>query len=235
MLKPLVCVPLLAASFIDLQEQYKVLNEEDFDLIEIRLDYYKNIEDRNAMHLFIDKCKELKISKPVIMTYRSLEEGGLGVLSNDQYIDLMMHLCTQEYITYIDLEYSNESFHSMVNYCKKFKKVLASKHYFNSTPSIKENMEVLKGMDALGVDVAKVAMMPKDNHEVLEILSLTNEAYNAFNAKIVVIGMGELGIATRLVGGQFGSYITYASGVNSSAPGQIEYSSMKMIYDKIYK
>lgn len=235
MLKPLICVPLLGASFIDLQDQFRILEDDEYDLVEIRIDYYKHLENMDAVHTFLDKCRELNIKKPVIMTYRSISEGGLGVLNQDDYLDLMMHLCTLDYVTYIDIEFSSESFLQLVNYCSKHKLVIASKHYFNMTPSVDENMAIFNTMSEAKVDIMKLAMMPKNNDDVLKIFHLTNKAYSMFTTNIIVIGMGELGMATRIMGGQFGSYITYASGVQSSAPGQIDYKEMKEIYSKIYK
>lgn len=232
--RPLICVPLLGASYMDLSEQYKMLDVSSFDMIEIRLDYYQHLHERDALDNFINKCGELKTNKPIIMTYRSIEEGGLGNLSEEKYIDLVKYLCTIDFIEYIDIEYSCSAFLELVNYCRKYKKILASKHYFKSTPPIEDNLNILTTMDNAGVDIAKISVMPQSNDDILSIFQLTNHGHKCCNCKIVVIGMGKLGVSTRLMAGQFGSYITFASGVASSAPGQISYLSTKRLIDEIY-
>lgn len=232
--KPLICIPLLGASFIDMYEQYDMLDHEHFDLIEIRIDYYKNLNDRNALMNFIEKCRELEISKPIIMTYRSIEEGGLGNLNNEDYESLIQYLCTVDYVDYIDIEYGHPSFNKLVKECKEHKQIVASKHYFKSTPPIEDNIDVLTSMDALGVTIAKIAMMPQNNDDVLSILQLASHGNKVCNCNIVVIGMGKIGITTRLMAGQFGSLITFASGVNSSAPGQISYLNMSRLINETY-
>jgi 3-dehydroquinate dehydratase-1 len=50
----------------------------------------------------------------------------------------------------------------------------------------------------------------------------------------IVVGMGEKGKMTRILGPMLGSYLTYASTpLAKSAPGQININSLKSIYNSL--
>jgi 3-dehydroquinate dehydratase I len=52
---------------------------------------------------------------------------------------------------------------------------------------------------------------------------------------IVTISMGEEGAISRLAGGLFGSDITFAIGLQASAPGQIPIKDLQMGMSLLYK
>src|SRR3989338_2103945 len=71
--------------------------------------------------------------------------------------------------------------------------------------------------------------MIKKEHEVTKIYRLlTNKPHTE---ERIVIGMGEFGKMTRILGPMLGSYLTYASTpYGESAPGQIDINELKEIY-----
>ena len=60
-------------------------------------------------------------------------------------------------------------------------------------------------------------------------------AYAAAKARIPLISMsmGPLGAVTRMVGGVFGSSLSFAVGEGSSAPGQMPIADLRAVYDVI--
>ena len=84
----------------------------------------------------------------------------------------------------------------------------------------------------MGADIAKVAVMPENNRDVLALMSATDRARTTLvRVPIITMSMGPLGAVTRLAGGQFGSDITFAAGAVSSAPGQLAIADVRMVMD----
>ena len=77
------------------------------------------------------------------------------------------------------------------------------------------------------VAVAKVATMVRswgDNRRLLELLGKT------WPIPVIVVGMGEIGQLTRIVGPLRGSALTYASSGRRSAPGQLSLEEVGKTY-----
>jgi 3-dehydroquinate dehydratase-1 len=79
------------------------------------------------------------------------------------------------------------------------------------------------------MDVAKAAVMPKQLEDILVLLTATLEAKNKLKIPVITMSMGELGAVTRMIGGHFGSVLTFAAGHSTSAPGQIPIEDLKQI------
>ena len=77
--------------------------------------------------------------------------------------------------------------------------------------------------------------MPKHYGDVLTLLSATNRARNeTVRGPIVTMSMGPEGAVSRLAGGLFGSDITFAIGMQASAPGQIPIEELRKGMDLLY-
>ncbi|MBT8334285.1 MAG: type I 3-dehydroquinate dehydratase, partial [Deltaproteobacteria bacterium] len=107
-------------------------------------------------------------------------------------------------------------------------KIILSYHNFTETPSEPFIYAKLVEAQTAGADISKVAVMPKDHGDVLTLLSATNKARNEIvKGPMVTMSMGPEGAVSRLAGGLFGSDITFAIGMQSSAPGQIPITELK--------
>ncbi|MCH7902745.1 type I 3-dehydroquinate dehydratase [archaeon] len=93
----MICIPITARKINDALEQIKEASK-DADIIELRLDYLKELSENDLKRL-------LKAGKkPVICTCRKIEEGGLFKGTESKRIGVLkkaMKLKTD----YIDLEY----------------------------------------------------------------------------------------------------------------------------------
>ena len=78
-----------------------------------------------------------------------------------------------------------------------------------------------------GADIAKVAVMPKAQMDVLTLLAATLAADNALRIPVITMSMGSMGAVSRLCGGAFGSAVTFAVGSGASAPGQIAIGDLR--------
>jgi 3-dehydroquinate dehydratase-1 len=75
--------------------------------------------------------------------------------------------------------------------------------------------------------------MPRDLGDVLTLLAATNEANGKARIPLISMSMGPLGSVTRMIGGVFGSSLSFAVGEGSSAPGQIPIADLNVVYDVI--
>jgi 3-dehydroquinate dehydratase-1 len=62
--------------------------------------------------------------------------------------------------------------------------------------------------------------MPRSARDVDALLAATADADRSLAIPLVSMAMGEMGVASRVIGFRYGSRITWASAGAASAPGQ---------------
>ena len=89
-------------------------------------------------------------------------------------------------------------------------------------------------MQEMEADIVKMAVMPREERDVLTLLdaTLTMKELHAVTP-VVTMAMGELGLVSRLTGKIFGSAITFGSVGMASAPGQIPTERLKAALELI--
>jgi 3-dehydroquinate dehydratase-1 len=112
-------------------------------------------------------------------------------------------------------------------------RVILSYHNFAYTPGIEFLVQRFLEAERLGGDVAKVAVMPRDRADVLNLLASTAQAEAKARIPLISMSMGPLGAVTRMIGGVFGSSLSFAVGEGSSAPGQMPIADLNAVYDVI--
>lgn len=237
--KPKVCVPVVENNDEDIISKLKEFDQLDIDLIELRIDFYKDIENSDATYQLFQKIKLLDMKKPVLLTYRSLKEGGHVELDSKQYLDLYQKAVNSEAFDIYDVELSAGTnmiieLNGMIHNAGKY--VLMSSHNFNRTPEIESLMQKFKVMDSFDADIMKVAVMPEDLQDVINLLEFTIRANEEYpHRPIVTMSMASLGLVSRLIGEQFGSAITFGCVGKTSAPGQIDYNELNHILEIVHK
>ena len=100
-------------------------------------------------------------------------------------------------------------------------RVVCSSHDFDKTPPRQEMVDRLCRMQALGADIAKLAVMPRSRQDVAALLAATAEMAELHpQTPVITMSMGALGQISRMAGGTFGSAATFAAAGSASAPGQ---------------
>lgn len=99
-------------------------------------------------------------------------------------------------------------------------KVIISHHDFELTPSRDELLRIRESCFEAGADLVKLACMVKDPADSARLLGLLGDA----SSSTLVVGMGPLGVITRLVAPLLGAPFTYASleRGKETAPGQLD-------------
>jgi len=96
-----------------------------------------------------------------------------------------------------------------------------SYHNFTETPDNDELLERAQLAEEIGANVVKLAVMPKSKEDVFRLLDVTRTLDRKLDCPVITMSMGELGAMSRVNGWLYGSCLTFAVGVEVSAPGQI--------------
>lgn len=235
----LICTPLIGRSKeIILNELEEILLKKP-DILEWRADYFDSLEDTEEVVALVSKIKLTTGNIPMIFTIRSNREGGQPILlSERETIELSAAICKRTSIEYVDCELSNRP--EDIQYLCRIShenntKLIASFHNFEYTPDSDQLFGKFIEAEAYGMDVAKIAVMPKQLEDVLRLLDVTLEAKRKIKIPVITMSMGELGAVTRMIGGIFGSSLTFGVGQSTSAPGQVPIEDLRQVINIVQK
>ncbi len=257
--RPKICIPIVATNYDKLIEEVELIIGMKPDLIEWRVDQYLSSLEIEKLTL---EALKLELIKPLlyisnllehegiamILTIRGKSEGGFVDLDDTVRMMLILWGISQCKIQYVDLEldlydHSEETekdevlsqlFKDIVNEARtKNIKVILSNHDFTKTPSFSDMIAIIKRAQRLRADLVKIAYMPSSSEDVLSILAACQYGSTVLNQKMIALSMGEIGRISRIIGGEFGSEVTFARGVVASAPGQMTIEAMNRSWDTI--
>ncbi len=109
---------------------------------------------------------------------------------------------------------------------KKGCKVIVSYHNFTETPLRHYLLQVIEDCFDRGADIAKVVCRVQNSQDCVRILSLYESRKN-----LVALGMGPLGVITRIAAPFLGAPLTYASlgPGKETAEGQPDLRTLEMV------
>lgn len=233
--KPKICIPIIATTYDALiDEAEKVLSMRP-DLIEWRADYF--LAENNEASMFetlISLTNHVTI--PIVFTLRGVNEGGRSKLSDCQRLALIQKVLSTGLIQLVDVELdcstsqdcdfeNRESayrFQEIMDMAHTNNiEVILSNHNFSSTPDFGEMIANIKRAQKWNADYCKLAYLANSSDDMMSLLSACQYGSGVLNQKMIVVSMGEIGKMSRIIGGEFGSEMTYAKGINESAPGQM--------------
>lgn len=236
--KPKICVPIIGETSQEIIDSIKMLSQMDYDLIELRIDYYKNVDDFSKVIELLKKIRKIHF-KPVLFTFRTTTEGGMHEFPKEMYFALNNIAIKSGCIDLIDIElFSTEEKKKIITSIELAHvnnvKVILSNHDFNKTPPREEIVRRLVEMKNSNADIAKIAVMPQEKKDVLTLMDASLDMKNKYPEQpLIALSMGPLGIITRVTGGMFGSCITFAALNSSSAPGQLNIEDTNYIIEKL--
>lgn len=235
---PKICIPVISDNHQSIIADLIRLKDLDIDLVELRIDYFKDLLNDQSLNELFKMILSLEMKQALILTYRSDKEGGLGQLNHEEYINLYKLALKSGAFDIYDVELSSGTnaiitLNNMIHDANR--KVIMSNHDFTRTPSLDTMLEKIKQMDSLEADIIKLAVMPEDYKDVLLVLEMTLRAKEIYDKPIVTMSMSKLGTATRFLGEQFGSAITFGKDRDASASGQIDVRSLKTMLKIIHE
>lgn len=226
-MKTLHCLPLRVDSMATLQERL-LADSEHADMIEIWLD---SIKDLRLAELFFDKEES---RKPFIIVNKSSSEGGMFMGSEEDRIDTLIE-AAERGAEYIDVGLQTEP--KLIKKCVQSKgaaKIILSYHNFKETPSLAVLKKWVQKAKRLGADIVKIATFveqPIQNIVLFELMAWAQLQ----NIPTIVLGMGEAGKITRLVGPLWGAPMYFAPlrMEEQTAQGQMTADTLKAIWGKM--
>ena len=230
---PLICTPLVGRTLEKIMAELAVVLPKKPDVLEWRVDFFEQISTVASVIAAAAAIKKEAGSIPLLFTRRSIIEGGEKIaLNEDQVIAMYTAVCESKTIDLIDYEMANDAANiARVRDAAKTNgiKLVLSFHNFSYTPGLETLAAKFLTADQLGADVAKVAVMPRDLDDVLTLLTATRAASKKLRIPLISMAMGPLGAVTRMVGGVFGSSLSFAVGAAASAPGQVPIEDLNTV------
>jgi 3-dehydroquinate dehydratase I len=234
---PLICSPLVGRTRDAILTEAATVVTKKPDVIEWRVDFFAGIGDTAAV---LDTGRALRAAvgdAPIIFTRRSIREGGEPIaIGDEEVVALYDAVGASGLVDFLDFEMGNDG--DQVRRVRDGARthgtrVILSYHNFESTPGIDFLVQRFVEAEELGADVAKVAVMPRDRDDVLALLAATSRAEAKAHIPLISMSMGPLGAVTRMIGGVFGSSLSFAVGAGSSAPGQLPIADLTAVYEII--
>ena len=195
-----LCATVTADTMADLRTQRDLVGA--VDLVELRLD---SVRDPSAAAALAGR------KKPVIVTCRPTSEGGMFKGSEEERRRILAEALSLG-AEYVDVEWQGSCADLIAQ--TGGRRIILSHHDFQGTPA--DLHDKTQAMLASGAEIVKVAVTA---HRLQDCLTLRAIGQHT-RVPMVLIAMGDAGIATRVLASWFGSCWTYAG--DNVAPGQID-------------
>ena len=235
---PLLCVPLVGRSREDILAEVRELGSADPDVIELRADAWDCVEDGEKSTSLLREVRDLVKNMPIILTCRAHWEGGLKEVAEDAKDALYETAIKERLVDFVDKElcYGGPKLNRWKALASsRGVSLILSYHNFDRTPSKEFIYSQLVQQIRYGADVAKAALMPRSEEDVLSLLAATLAVRRDFpDTPMITMSMGPLGMHSRVVGGLYGSDLTFAVGSAASAPGQLPAAQMRNAFELMY-
>jgi 3-dehydroquinate dehydratase-1 len=208
------------------------------DVAEFRVDFLDIALDAARLAALGPKIAEQLHGKPLIVTFRTQAEGGNKAIADTDYAVMYETLLKAHFADLIDVEmFRSEAvvrrLLAAAHEAGVF--VVMSSHDFSATPPAAELVARLRRQQELGADVLKLAMMPRDPGDVLELFRATWEMASRYAERpMMTMSMGGTGVVSRLAGEIFGSAMSFGMIGRASAPGQVEVDRLAGVLNLIH-
>ncbi|MGT2932506.1 type I 3-dehydroquinate dehydratase [Streptococcus catagoni] len=218
-----IVAPIMPSNFEEAQS-IDVSKYDGADLIEWRADFLPKEDILTIAPAIFENFA----GREIIFTLRTDREGGNINLTDEEYIAIIKEINAIYNPDFIDFEYFSHK--AVFNEMLDFPNLILSYHNFEETP---ENlMEAFSEMTKLAPRVVKIAVMPKSQQDVLDLMNYTR-GFKALNPEQIyaTISMGRLGRLSRFAGDVVGSSWTFVSLDSQVAPGQVSLNDMKKVIE----
>jgi 3-dehydroquinate dehydratase type I len=193
-----------------------LVKEEPF--VELRFD---------LLDLTPDQVTEVvQAAKKSIATYRP------GTADPDRRMQTMIRAIIAG-ATFVDIELDSDSYYRkelMKSAREHGREVIISYHNFDRTPGASILRDIAADCKKAGADVVKIACRVKGTRDVRALMGLYT-----LDERMVVVGMGDKGLITRVAAPFVGAEFTFAApeAGRETAPGQIDRQSLVRLIDLI--
>lgn len=228
---PVIITPLVGKTRAAILEEVAFIVPKKPDLLEWRIDFFEAIGDIPAVIETALAIREAAGGIPVLLTRRNVTEGGQPLTIDEPAVVAMYTAaCQAKCVELIDYELSNAP--ADIQSLREVSKasgigMIMSFHNFQMTPDAATLDSKFAAAKQYGADVGKVAVMPTNDLDVLELLAATSRARETLDIPLISMSMGGVGSVSRIMGWVYGSAATFAVGKSSSAPGQVAIEDLR--------
>lgn len=235
--RPLVVGTLTAASPIE--PQLRAAAAARIDVVELRLDSFlkKSQPHQRVQEYGRNLIGEIKSRTgiPVLLTLRASDEGGAfhpnNKLDDHRRAEILARLLPS--VEMIDVEIRHVEFARKMTVIGHIHgvQVIHSMHDFNGPGNLRAFDRAAALSRRFKGDVFKVAVSPRDYNELDKFLYWGRTLENK---RKVLIGMGAVGLVSRVAAFSFGSEMTYGHLGRSAAPGQLPVKALMRSVKEVY-
>lgn len=195
------------------REAVQALVARGLDVAELRVDLFAS---REPAHVLAGMPAFAGV--PRLATLRSASEG--GGWSAPEAERLALYRTLLPHVDAIDVEIASAIARDAIAAARAAGKLaIASFHDFDRTPDARSLGERVAAGRACGADVVKIAAQV---HGAADLRTLARVLIEHEGIGLIVIGMGDAGVASRVLFPALGSLLTYASAGTQTAPGQLD-------------
>lgn len=234
---PKICIPLTGKNREELVEEMEIVKKYEPDLIEWRADFFEESKHLEKVCEMLETINDSFKQIPVLFTFRTKEEGGEKSIMPEDYVKLLKEVSKKRLADIVDVQvfwYGEKSGYFIKELKETGTAVLASSHHFEGTPSAREISEALCTMENQGADIVKIAVMPQSGKDVCALLEASMERKEHSEKPVITMSMGQTGMLSRICGEFTGSCVTFASGKQASAPGQVNADKLRKVLEDIH-
>ena len=217
------CIPIIARNN---EEALKKMSEaEGFaDILELRLDLMEQFDLPELIQF---------ATRPVLVTYRSVQEGGKGVEGPEAAAGYLT-AAIRAGAKLVDVELSlPEEWRAKVFAEKRSSGIVISVHINDQTPPRERLDDIYTACVETGAEIIKIVTMANAWEDNLRVLELIPRAHS-MGKEIIAFCMGPMGRMSRVFSLLMGGYLTFTSlGTGQeSATGQIPVAEMKRLLEQ---
>lgn len=233
---PKIIVPMVGNTAEELEKEAELIHTLDCDLVEWRIDFFEQVSNFQAVASLSHNLKAI-LEKPLLITFRTKNEGGVFDLSESDYFELYKTIISNGNLNLLDVELfmPEKQVNELIDLAHKNEiKIIMCNHDFQKTPEKEEIIHRLRSMQDKGADICKIAVMPTASEDVLTLLDATREMYETYaQVPLITMSMGALGMISRISGQVFGSAATFGSATTASAPGQVPVVELRKMLETL--
>ena len=243
-----VAVPIKSGDLKQNETRIKQIVKENPEFIEFRFDYIKDIQ-RITPTFLKDLLNLIKPNISSIFTFRDSSEGGqIEVVQSERLKIITLLIEAQPQYLDIEMNTDRETLRKIINLANNNNvKLIFSYHNFEKTPVYEDGFNIIekfkeKLLNNYLVDfkiikkiIYKIIFTAQNFEDNLIPIKICKKFLDKEKTKrIICFCMGGLGIFSRITCVKAGSFLTYASLEDRTAPGQINVKLMREIHELLF-
>ena len=208
------------------------------EIIEWRADCFSEWQNDYALMRVLKTIRMNIGAKAFLFTFRTKEEGGTIPFKDTEYMHVLKLAIDSRLIDLVDIEccVSEYMANEMISYARqKNVFMIGSNHTPGFSLSIGEMEYRVRYMQKLGVDIARLTVVPQRRRDAYRLLLTTHDLAEELDFTIAVLGLGEFGKYTRVLGELFGSCLTLAVADGAEDASEISVSRLANLLDNLHE